>query len=176
MSGRGRTPAGAPAKRPAFEMVQAPNKLKELVGDTKFDEGLLEKAEQAAKAMAESVDLALACKGDIERLTHAVDAMVAGDGDSAAHERDIYHVMHDLRGQGASFGYPLVTRIAVSLNHYLDSAPHGKRGRADIDVIRAHVDAVRAVLMQRLKGETGAIGLEIAKGLEAISGIRVEGA
>ena len=80
--------------------------------------------------------------------------------------------MHDLRGDGENFGYPLVARIASSMNHYLDSAPAGERARNDIDVVRAHVDALRSVMTNKIKGENGEISVLIASGLEAISGLR----
>jgi hypothetical protein len=160
---------------PSFQVIHQPNKLKDLVGgQASVDDDLLAKAEAAAQAVVNSIDMAETCKADLEAMSDAVESLSSGDKDPS-HEKRIYGIMHDLRGQGASFGYPLVTRIATSMNHYLDSGTAGKRGKADLDVIRAHVDAVKGVLTNRLKGETGQIGLQIVSGLEAISGLRVEG-
>ena len=155
-----------------FEVLTPPNKLKELVGGvTRINDDLLAKAEEAAQKVIDTVDLSQTTKPLIAELQAAVDE-ITGGADQADHEKRIFSIMHDLRGEGANFGYPLVARIATSMNHYLDSAPAGGRARNDIDVIRAHVDALRGVLATKLKGETGEIGAKIVSGLEAISGLR----
>lgn len=162
-------------RAPSFQVVHPPNKLKDLVGGAAaMDDDLLAKAEAAAQAVVDSVDLSETCKGHLDALSKSVEA-IAGGEDADGHEKTIYGTMHDLRGLGSSFGYPLVTRIATSMNHYLDSAAPGRRGKTDLDVIRAHVDAIKGVMANKLKGETGQIGLQIVAGLEAISGLRVEG-
>jgi hypothetical protein len=154
-----------------FEVLTPPNKLKELVGGvTRINEDLLAKAEEAAQRVIDTIDLSETTKPQIAELQAAVDK-ISGGADQADHEKRIFSIMHDLRGEGANFGYPLVARIAASMNHYLDSAPPGGRARKDIDVIRAHVDALRGVLANKLKGETGEIGAKIVGGLEAISGL-----
>ena len=155
-----------------FEVFTPPNKLKELVGGvTRINEDLLAKAEEAAQKVIDTVDLAETTKQRLAKLQSAVDE-IAGGGDQAYHEKRIFSIMHDLRGEGENFGYPLVARIASSMNHYLDSAPAGERARNDIDVVRAHVGALRSVLTNKLKGENGEISLLIASELEAISGLR----
>lgn len=156
----------------SFEVLNPPNKLKELVGGVaRIDEDLLAKAEEAAQKVIDTIDLSETTKPQIIELQTAVDAITDGEA-QAEHEKRIFAIMHDLRGEGANFGYPLVARIAASMNHYLDSAEPGSRARNDIDVIRAHVDALRGVLANKLKGETGEIGAKIVSGLEAISGLR----
>ena len=155
-----------------FEVLNPPNKLKELVGgEARIDEDLLTKAEEAAQEVIDTIDLSETTKPQILELQAAVDAITEGET-QADHEKRIFAIMHDLRGEGANFDYPLVARIAASMNHYLGSAEPGSRARNDIDVIRAHVDALRGVLANKLKGETGEIGAKIVSGLEAISGLR----
>ena len=155
-----------------FEAVNPPNKLKELVGGVaKIDEDLLVKAEEAAQTVIDTIDLAETTKPQLASLQAAIDQITKGS-DQTEQEKIIFTIMHDLRGEGASFGYPLVARIAASMNHYLESARPGARGRSDNDVIRAHVDALRGVLANRLKGETGEIGVKIVSGLESISGMK----
>jgi hypothetical protein len=156
----------------SFEVLTPPNKLKELVGGvTRINDDLLAKAEEAAQKVIDTIDLSETTKPQMAELQAAVD-QITGGAEQADHEKKIFSIMHDLRGEGANFGYPLVARIATSMNHYLDSAPAGERARKDLDVIRAHVDALRGVLANKLKGETGEIGAKIVGGLEAISGLR----
>ena len=151
--------------RPSYQVVHPPNKLKDLAGGAaRLDEKLLEKAD-AAVAVIDKVDLAAECVEDLNALAEAA-ANVASGTDVVANERRIFTIMHDLRGRGATFGYPLVARIASSMNRYLDFAEPAKRGHNDAEVIRAHVDAVRAVLMNKLKGE---LAQQICQGFEKIT-------
>lgn len=156
-----------------YEVVNPPNKLKDLVGGTaRINEDLLAKAEQAARDFVDTIDLSETTKPQLAALQVSVEAIEAGENQEE-HEAKIFAIMHDLRGEGANFGYPLVARIATSMNHYFETGAPGQRGRNDADVISAHAGALRAVLANKLKGETGAIGAKIADGLEAISGIKV---
>lgn len=156
-----------------FEFLTPPNKLKALVGGvTRLNEDLLAKAEESAQKVIDTVDLAETTKHQLAELQSAVDE-IAGGGNQVEHEKRIFSIMHNLRGEGVNFGYPLVARIASSMNHYLDSAPAGERARDDIDVVQAHVGALRSVLTNKLKDENGETSVLIASGLEAISGLKV---
>jgi hypothetical protein len=160
------------AKGP-YEVINPSNKLKDLVGGTtRINDNLLAKAEQAAQDFVDTIDLSETTKPQLAALQVSVDA-IEGGTDQAEHEKKIYAIMHDLRGEGANFGYPLVTRIATSMNHYFESGAAGARGRNDPDVISAHAGALRAVLANKLKGEAGVIGDKIAEGLEAITEVKV---
>ena len=155
--------------RPSYQVVHPPNKLKDLVGGAaRLDEKLLEKADAAVAEVIDKVDLAQECTEDLKALAEAAAGVASGE-DVVAHERRIFTIMHDLRGRGATFGYPLVARIASSMNRYLDFAEPAKRGHNDAEVIRAHVDAVRAVLMNKLKGDQGELAQQICQGFEKIT-------
>lgn len=73
---------------------------------------------------------------------------------------------HELRGQGTTFGYPLVTEICDSFCKFVEalkpvSAQH-------LPLLRAHIDALRAIVGADIKGDGGDIGRELMKGLRAI--------
>ena len=73
-------------------------------------------------------------------------------------------VAHELRGQGGTFGYPLITVFAKSLHEATESgAPLDDPA---VEVVKAHVDAMRAVIRERVKGDGGEIGQALLKGLE----------
>ncbi|MEP6149629.1 MAG: hypothetical protein ABJ201_19600, partial [Nisaea sp.] len=105
----------------------------------------------------------------IVKLDEAVERLQEEDAEAAGPERTIYTVMHDLRSQGASFGYPMVEKIATSMNRYLELGEPGQRGHNDADAIKAHVDALKAVVATKMKGEAGTIGQQIVAGLYRIS-------
>ena len=56
----------------------------------------------------------------------------------------------DLKGLGGTFDYPLVTRIAKSLNDYTTDL--SKIGKRQIEVVALHVDALYVILAQRITG------------------------
>ncbi len=69
--------------------------------------------------------------------------------------RDVFRVVHDIKGQGTTFGYPSVTEIASILCDFM------REGKIAItpkqaQVIKLHLGALRLVLDQKLKGESEA--------------------
>jgi len=123
-----------------------------------------------ARAQAAVADLA---KNYIPSTTADLDRCAAllktARDDSAARAnavRDLYGIAHNIKGQGSSFGYPLVTRIAHSLCGLV------RRERAfvdaDLGIIQAHLDALRLILAKDIKGEGGEIGAKLAARLETM--------
>jgi len=70
--------------------------------------------------------------------------------------REINGIAHELRGQGGLFGYPLMTTLAQSL---FDATQTGCAEDNDaIAIVKAHVDAMRVVVRDQVKGDGGAVG------------------
>lgn len=78
----------------------------------------------------------------------------------------LYAVAHNIKGQGTSFGYPLMTRLGESLCHL--TRPKRAIADRDLDVVLAHLDAMRLVLVQNIGGDGGALGDKLAQRLEAM--------
>ena len=78
----------------------------------------------------------------------------------------LYRIAHDLRGLGGTFGYPLVTKICANLGRHMD----GLAAPSEIDdtVVRAHIDALRAVFNDQADGEEDATGSELIAELQAL--------
>src|SRR6185369_15681308 len=85
-------------------------------------------------------------------------------GTRAASIKNLYGLAHNIKGQGSSFGYPLVTRIG----HSLCTLVRQERPFADADlgVMQAHLDALRLILTKDIKGEGGEVGGKLAARLE----------
>jgi hypothetical protein len=127
-----------------------------------IDPAILERAEQAVAALADSY-LEWATK-DVGRLqAAAAQARARGDGTPLEELRGI---AHEVRGQGGSFGYPLVSRIATSLYRLLRERPALPTG--GMDAVDKHIEALRAVVAQRVKGDGGTLGQQLAGELEAM--------
>ena len=68
-------------------------------------------------------------------------------------------VAHELKGQGGTFGYPLVTVIADSLDKF--TRPRETFEDELVELVRAHLDAIRTIIHQRIKGDGGELGKEL---------------
>lgn len=78
---------------------------------------------------------------------------------------ELRSVAHDMRGQGGIFGYPLISEIAESL--YLFTGPTSGMSDNHVEIIKAHIDAMRVVIKNRINGDGGDVGTQLMKGLEA---------
>jgi CheY-like chemotaxis protein len=76
----------------------------------------------------------------------------------------INFLAHEMRGQGGTFGYPLVSQVARSLFeltlHNLD------RSDACCDLIAEHVRILKAVVREKITGDGGIVGRELISELE----------
>lgn len=129
---------------------------------------ILAKAEAAIDRLA--AEYPEHARRDIADMENYATHMARDRNNRAAHYQEILRIAHDVRGQGALFGYPLMTRYAGSLcraTRLLEA-----HDRAVLDIVGAHVAAMRAIL------ETGATGIEdktaltIAAGLELLVSAR----
>lgn len=109
---------------------------------------------------------------DIADMDRYAENMASDLANRRDHYNEILRIAHDVRGQGALFGYPLLTRCAASLcraTRLLDDDD-----AAILGIVRAHVAALEAIL------ETGATGVEnrtalaVAAGLEILVSSRVD--
>ena len=73
--------------------------------------------------------------------------------------KELYDMTHEARGQGGSFGFPLISVVGDSLCKYLDGRPRLKA--RDLDVVRVHIMAMKAIFRQGLKGHQGGLSKEL---------------
>jgi len=66
---------------------------------------------------------------------------------------------HELRGQGGTFGYPLVTEIARSLYHF--THPDAHQDGSTLDIAAVHLAALKTVVRQNVRGRGGTVGEQI---------------
>lgn len=77
----------------------------------------------------------------------------------------LYCRAHDLKGLGTTYQYPLVTRLAGSLCRLLDDAD--KRMAAPMTLVDAHVDAIKAVVRDKIQTDEHPTGRVLAETLES---------
>lgn len=145
------------------QIITPPNTLKHKVtGSGGPTPDMLAKAEAAISQMSEDYpNWALA---DVDRLDAMVKEARPADANGKEVLGEAFKLAHDMRGQGGSFGYPLMTRIANSFCRFVEALDGVDKGA--LDICEAHLKSMRAVLQNRVKGDGGAIGAQIADGLE----------
>ena len=75
-------------------------------------------------------------------------------------------IVHNIKGQGASFGYPLMTRVGDSLTILLKQA--GSADDAVLKLVIAHIETLHTVLDKDIKGGGGELGDTLAYRLESL--------
>ncbi len=96
-------------------------------------------------------------------ITADITALAAADAGHDAILARLRAQVHDLKGQGTSFGYPLVTEFGQSLSHLL--AEVATPDAATLSRIVLHGDLLTAVAAHRLSGDGGEAGLALRHGL-----------
>ena len=93
--------------------------------------------------------------------------LAEAENDAACHHarlKDIRRIAHDMRGQGSTFGFPLVTRIAGLLSNYLKMPDEGDTA---INMARAHIDALDRVIKGKVTDEASAAAIKILDTLKS---------
>ncbi|MDH5410258.1 MAG: hypothetical protein OEY16_02630 [Alphaproteobacteria bacterium] len=107
---------------------------------------------------------------DIADMERYAEKMTNDHPNRAAHYNEILRIAHDVRGQGALFGYPLITRCAGSLCRATRLlAAHD---RAILNIVQTHLAAMRAILETGVTGANDRTALAIAAGLEFLVNAR----
>lgn len=145
-----------------------PNQLKEKVGGLGSSEpgelptALLEEAEaELERASLDFTDWAL---DYLKKLSQLCREALGKSGTRTPQFQEINLLAHELRGQGGTFGYPLITVFAKML---FDVTRDGCRQDDNaVEVVKAHIDAMRAVIRDKVSGDGGQIGRDLLKSLE----------
>lgn len=146
------------------QVIRPPNTLRLKVGGGfgGIDANAIAKAEAALKAMSSQFGQWL--QDEITKLD-AAQAGIRAKGLNVETAEELYFRAHDLKGLGATYQYPLVTRLAGSLCRLLDEP--GKRAEAPLMLLDAHIDAIRAVVRDGIQTDEHPTGRVLAETLEA---------
>ncbi|HEX3919934.1 MAG TPA: Hpt domain-containing protein [Caulobacteraceae bacterium] len=145
------------------QMIQVPNTLRLKVGGRlgAIDPAAIAKAEAALKSLSGNFAEWLA--DEVTKL-EASRQRVRTEGLTAETAENLYLRAHDLKGLGATYEYPLVTRIAGSLCKLIDDP--AKRLAAPMNLVDAHIDGIKAAVKGRIQTDTHAVGSALVSELE----------
>jgi len=122
---------------------------------------ILKLAEMRLQRLA--VEFELELKKQVEKLMGLAGGLGPVAGDLGADVPRLRAILHELRGQGGTFGFPLVTDICDSAVRYID--PLAEVSARDVDMIQAHINALRAVVAGNIQGDGGPVGQELRRTL-----------
>ena len=146
------------------QMIQQPNVLRMKVGGGRFgaiDPAAIAKAEAALKSLSGNFEQWL--NDELAKL-EAARQQVRSQGMTAENMESLYLRAHDLKGLGATYGFPLVTRIAGLLCRMIDDKE--KRLTAPMGLIDAHIDSIKAAVRDSIKTEEHPVGRALVQELE----------
>ncbi|MEK9722618.1 MAG: Hpt domain-containing protein [Rhodospirillaceae bacterium] len=147
------------------EIINPPNNVKakaRVGGPGAVDAAALEAAENAIASMGDQYLEWV--QDDLTKIDAAFKVLKATGGGGKEILDDVFQVSHDMKGQGGSFGYDLITAIGNQLCRMIERMEHVDH--AEIDAIRAHIDAMKLVIAQKMKGNGGQAGDQILLGLK----------
>ena len=150
--------------RPDVQIIKPLNtlmKAKTGKGRVTPDAQAIERAEAAIKTIGE--DFANWAQNDIDELDKALAAARTYPDRQEDYVAEIFRRAMELKGQGGSFGYDLISQVGDSFKQFTDS--RSEANPRDVDIIAAHVDAMRRVLVDDIKGDGGEVGRAIVDGL-----------
>ncbi len=149
------------------EFLHPVNRLKKKVGDgaTGFDPGVFVRANEVIKNLASVYidDTAMRGLREMQATFQALQHFPDRAKESIA---KLYAQSHEMRGDGGSYGYPLITRISDSLCRLTEGLRTPEK--MDMGLIKFHLDALHVVIRKKIRGIGGEIGQLLIEGLEVV--------
>lgn len=135
------------ARKQPIELFMPPNMLKAKVGGGLGgpDMAAIKRADEAMTALQREFDGWIA--KDVEALG-AARARYAKTRDAAA-RHGLLRTAHDIKGQAATFSYPLIARVAGSLSRMIGELPDD--AAIPLHLVDAHVTAITVIHKNKLQ-------------------------
>jgi HPt (histidine-containing phosphotransfer) domain-containing protein len=150
------------------EVILPPNKLKKAVQKlkpgTKIDFDPVTRAEAALAELADEFSSWM--DAECVRLDTARNAMRAGGINQGTRDA-LFLAAHDIKGQAATFGFPLVAPVADSLCRLIEHTPD--MARLPMGLIDQHVDAARAITHKNTRGDSNKFAAQLAGKLRQVT-------
>ena len=151
------------ARQQPIELFMPPNMLKAKVGGTVvgIDMAAVNRAETAMETLKS--EFAGWAQDDVRRLVAARDGFAANP--DTATRAGLLRAAHDMKGQAATFNYPLIARVAGSLSHLIHDLP--ENAELSLGLVDAHVNAIHVIYRDKVMDMSNKIALALAEELEA---------
>ncbi len=130
-------------------------------GRVEPDGQAIQRAEVAIKKIGE--DFANWAQSDLDEMDQALDAARNDPEQQEEYIMRIFQRAMELTGQGGSFGYDLISQVGDSLKKFTES--RRQASPRDVEIIAAHVQAMRVVMADDIRGDGDEVGRAIVDGL-----------
>ena len=153
---------------PEVEVITPPDTLKKKVktgGPGAVDLDTLHRAEAVIAGMTGNY-LEWAAQ-DLAKIHQALEDLKAEKKDHKDALARIFELSHDIRGQGGSFGYTLMTILGRTLCTFVEKLEDA--GPAEVEVIQLHINAMDLVIARQMKGDGGKEGEQLLEGLDLVA-------
>jgi HPt (histidine-containing phosphotransfer) domain-containing protein len=150
------------------EVIVPPNKLKKAVEKLKPGEKIpFDPVERAEAALAElAADFSVWMENECTRLDDARNA-VRASGVTPGNRDVLFRAAHDIKGEAATFGYPLVAPVADSLCRLIEYSPDA--AQLPLRLVDQHVDAILAIFHRNTRGDVGKYAAQLAEKLRQVT-------
>jgi chemotaxis protein histidine kinase CheA len=129
----------------------------------RLDLGAIARAEKALAALA--VEFSAWMQNEVKVLDAAREIARRRGVDEETRSA-LFRAAHDIKGEAATFGYPIAGRIAGSLCRLLEEI--GDRPGVPFILIDRHVDAIRAIVRQDVRSDGDAMALSLTARLDEL--------
>jgi chemotaxis protein histidine kinase CheA len=152
------------AREQPIELFMPPNMLKAKVGGGSFS-GLDLAAIKRAEAAMEEIkgEFSAWAAADVEKLM-AARARFAKTPDAPSRAA-LLRAAHDMKGQAATFNYPLIARVSGSLSKLIGELAADKD--LPLGLVDAHVSAIHVIYRDKVMDESNKVALALTLELEA---------
>ena len=135
------------------DVIVPPNPLKKaVVRANPGDPAEADPVARAEQALFElSGDFSRWMESECERLDAARRA-VAASGFTEKTRDELFRAAHDIRGEAATFGFPLIEPVAAGLCRLIEHSPD--LARIPLVLIDQHVDGIIAIVHRNARGNT----------------------
>jgi len=124
-----------------YEVITPPHRLRKAVkAATDGDDDPIARADAALKQL--SSEFGTWMQAECDRLEAARQQVAARGLNEKTHD-ELFRAAHDIRGEAATFGFPILAGPADSLCRLLEHTP--EYDRIPLALVDQHVDAVRAI-------------------------------
>ncbi len=88
------------------------------------------------------------------------------EGDT--HLATVAQIAHDVKGEGTTYNYSLMTMLSNSLCGFTKGMIEGKTQRSDthLDIIGKHIEVMRVVIRDQIEGDGGELGQTLVASLK----------
>jgi chemotaxis protein histidine kinase CheA len=149
-----------------YQVIRQPNPLRRAVKRVSEDttDDPVARAEKALQGLSNEFESWMG--KECERLAVA-HAMILKTGLNQATQDELFRAAHDIKGDAATFGYPMAAAAADSLCRIMEHAPDFTK--VPNELIAHHVNAIQAIVREHRKFGVESVAGELSKKLRGVA-------